>query len=478
MRSLAWIALAACAVGPDFKRPAPPRAGRYTARGVHQTSAADGVAQVVHPGEQLAATWWQLFHSSALDALVRTALAGNADLEAAEASLRRSEYNLRAGYGVFFPQADVTASAQRQRFSPSEFGSPAPANVFNLYTLGGAVSYTLDLFGGERRTVEALRAQVDVQCYTLAAAHLTVTGNVIDTAIARAAYAEEIAASEELVTSLRGEVAIARTQAQAGTATYAAVLALETQLANTSATIPPLRQQLAHASALLASLVGRTPAEWQPPAIALDDLSLPRELPVSLPSQLVRQRPDVLVAEATLHVSSANIGVATAALFPSITLSGTYGLQSSSLAALFTPARRVWSFGGSLLQPIFHGGQLLNQRRAAIEAYRQALASYRSTVLNAFTDVATALDALVHDADAVDARAHALAAATDARKLVLVNYQAGLVSYLDVLNAEAQYQQARIGQIGARAQRLQDTVALFIALGGGWWHATGVPCAR
>jgi NodT family efflux transporter outer membrane factor (OMF) lipoprotein len=199
---------------------------------------------------------------------------------------------------------------------------------------------------------------------------------------------------------------------------------------------------------------------------------------VSLPSQLVRQRPDVLVAEATLHVSSANIGVATAALFPSITLSGTYGLQSSSLAALFTPARRVWSFGGSLLQPIFHGGQLLNQRRAAIEAYRQALASYRSTVLNAFTDVATALDALVHDADAVDARAHALAAATDARKLVLVNYQAGLVSYLDVLNAEAQYQQARIGQIGARAQRLQDTVALFIALGGGWWHATGVPCAR
>lgn len=467
-----------CAVGPNFHRPAPPATRRYTAQDVRQTATADGVSQVLHPGDQLASTWWELFQSRSLDALVRMALANNADLEAARASLARSQYSLQAGYGVFFPQVDGTAVARRQRFSPSQFGSTAPTNVFNLYTLGGAVSYSLDVFGGERRTVEALRAQVDVQCYSLAAARLTVTGNVVNTAIARAAYEQEIAASEELVTSLRGEIEIARTQATAGTAAYSAVLSLETQLANTAATIPPLRQQLSHADALLASLAGRMPGEWQPPKIALDELTLPRDLPVTLPSELVRQRPDVLIAEANVHVSSANVGVATAAMFPSITLTGTFGQQSSTLADLFSPGHWVWSFGGSLLAPIFHGGKLRSERRAAVEAYRQSIATYRSTVLTAFSDVATSLNALVNGADAVDARTRALAAATDTRKLVAANYQAGLVSYLDVLTAEIQYQQARIGQIEARAQRLQDTVALFIALGGGWWALADVPCRR
>ncbi len=474
---LALSACVACAVGPDFHRPPAPRTTRYTRDGITGTIAADGTAQVIRMGEPLAGAWWQLFGSAELVDLVRISLANNPNLDAARASLRRSEYLLRAGRGVYYPQVDASAGVSRQRFSPSRFGGTAAPNEFTLYTLAGTVGYTLDVFGGQRRTVEALHAQVDAQCFTLAAAWLTVTGNVVNTAIARASYAAEIAATDELVTALARQVEIARAQELAGTGTHAAVLTFEAQLASTSATLPPLRQQLVEADTLLATLVGRAPADWQAPALALSAIALPRELPVSVPADLVRQRPDILTAEANLHVSTANIGVATAAMLPSFSLSGSIGSDTSQLDSLFSYSSLVWNVGANLLAPLFHGGTLSNQRKAAIEAYRQSLAAYRQTVLGAFADVSNSLHALVNDAHELDDRLRAVRASTDALHIVSANYEAGLVGYLDVLTITTQYQQAQLSMIAARARRLQDTVALFIALGGGWWSATQV-CPR
>lgn len=472
------VCTAACAVGPDFRSPPPPRVARYTADGVRGTITADGVGQVVRPGAQLAATWWQLFGSPSLDQLVRTALARNQDIAAARANLRRSAFNLRAGFGVFFPQIDASANASRQRFSAARFGAATPPSTFTLYTLTGTINYTVDVFGGERRRIEALRAQVDVECYSLLAAHLTVTGNVVNTAIARAAYAEQIRATEQLVADLDKQVELARAQERAGTAAYPQVLSLETERENTAASLPPLRQQLAAADATLSTLLGYAPAEWQPPHIALADLALPRELPVSLPAQLVRQRPDVLIAEGTLHVSSANIGIATAAMFPSFSLNSSVGGESKNLDQVLAYGNFVWNFGLNLLAPIFHGGTLSAQRRAAVEDYRSALASYQQTVLSALADVATSLHALVNDAEAVAARRRALTAARKSRELVGQNFDEGIASYLDVLVADTQYRRAWLGLIEAQARRLQDTVALFVALGGGWWSTGYAACAE
>jgi NodT family efflux transporter outer membrane factor (OMF) lipoprotein len=459
------IAIAACTVGPDFHRPPPPAVDRYIA------------GQVVRPGEPLAAQWWQLFHSRELDAVVADALAHNASLEAARASLRRSRYSLAAGYGVFFPQIDVNAGIERQRFSAIQFGAPGThPTEFNLYTLGGTLGYTIDAFGGERRRIEALSADVDLQCYALAAARLSVTGNVVNAMIARAGYRAEIEATEQLVQSLRDQVAIAEAQARAGTAPPSNALSLRGQLESTAATLAPLRQRLAQADDLLATLVGRAPAAWRPPEVELAAFALPAELPVSLPSQLVRQRPDILIAEATLHENSANIGVATAALFPSFTLSGRAGETANHIDQLFDPSSWLWSIAANLAAPVFHGGTLKAQRSAAIEAYRQSLANYGQTVLSALADVANALWALELDAQALAAQTRSVTAWTEAKKLIEANYAAGLVDYLQVLITEDSYLQARLAYVQAEAQRLQDTVALFVALGGGWWQDRPALC--
>ena len=475
-RAWPFALLAACAVGPDFHRPRPPATTRYTHGGVRGTIAAGGVAQSVRAGAALAAEWWHVFGSRELDALVTEALAHNPSLAAARASLHRSEYLLRAGYGVFWPQLDANAGATRQRFTPARFGVTTPPSEFNLYTLGGSLGYTLDVFGGQRRTVEALRAQVDVQCYTLAAARVSLTANVVNTAIARAGYRAELAATEQLVRSLEEQVAIAEVQVRAGIANATTLLSLRTQLANTQALLPPLRQRRDQADNLLATLIGRAPADVAPVELDLAKLVLPRELPVSLPSQLVRQRPDILIAEAALHASSAQIGVATAAMLPSFTISGSAGWQGTTLSSLIGKNNLFWSIGGNVLAPLFHGGTLNNQRKAAIEAYRQSLASYHDTVLRALADVATTLEALQHDAEALDARQRALADATSSSQLVATNYRAGTAGYLDLLVANAQLRQAQITAIEAAAQRLQDTVSLFVALGGGWWSVRHDVC--
>ena len=453
-------------------RPKGPQVERYTSQpGPASTMAADGQAQRFGVGAKVAADWWRLFESPQIDALVRQAIADNPSLQAAQAGLRQSEASLRAGYGVFYPQLDAGIGATRQKFSPAAFGQNFAGSIFNLYTLSATVSYALDVFGGERRAVEGLQAQADFQRYALLGTYLALSGNIVNTVVARAAYEAEIRATEEIIGMQREQIRITEAQVRANTVPYANLLSMQSQLAATEATLPPLRQRLDQAGHLLATLAGRTPAELALPDVDLAALKLPADLPLSLPSELVRQRPDVLASEAQLHAASANIGVATAAMLPRFTLSGSFGQNSNTVSTLAQSGSRVWGAGADVTAPLFHGGTLWSQRKAAMEAYQQAAANYRQAVLGAFEQVADTLRALEHDAEALDAQSRALDAAEQALRLLQANYEAGVASYLQVLVANTQYQQAKIGYLQARAQRLQDTGAFFLALGGGWWNA-------
>lgn len=470
--------LAGCAVGPNFRHPGAPAVSHYV-NGTDplDTVSAHGAAQRFSPGAEVAADWWRLFGSEKLDAIVTEALAANPGLTAAQASLRQSESNLRSGYGIFYPQAEAAAAAKRQRFSPLEFGSSSTAPIFNLFTLSASVSYALDVFGGERRMIEGLHAQVDLQRATEQATYLTLVSNIVNTVVARAAYRAEIDATRQLIELQRQQVRLAQVQVNAGTVPYSNVLSLKSQLAATEATVPQLEQRLSQSDDLLATLAGHVPAEWAPPDIGLAELTLPAELPVSLPSELVRQRPDVLVAEATAHNASASVGVATAAMLPSITLTGDYSANSTAISQLSSAGGRAWEAGAGLTQPLFQGGTLWYRRKAALDQYAQASALYRQVVLAAFAQVADTLQALEHDAAALGAQDEALASAQEALHLVHANYEAGLNTYLDVLSADAQYHQAVINDLQMAAVRYQDTVALYVALGGGWWRAAAAPAA-
>jgi len=461
--------LAGCAVGPNFVRPAPPAIDHYAfGSDPAVTVAAQGNAQRFVPGGAVAAEWWQLFDSPQLSELVAESLSGNPTLDAARASLRASQDNLRSGYGIFYPQLALDASATRQRFAPIKFGSSVPSSIFNLFTLSASVSYVLDLFGAERRTVEALGAQVDLQRSSEQATYLALTSNVVNTVIAKAAYQAEIDATRGLIALQREQVSLAEVQVRAGTAPYASVLSLQSQLSSHEATIPQLEQKLTQSDDLLATLSGHLPAESRPREITLAQLRLPGELPVSLPSDLVHQRPDILLAEASLHTASAEVGIATAALFPSITLSGAYSGNSTTTDRLLGSQGRAWGIAGDISAPLFEGGTLWFKRKSAIEGYEQARSLYRQTVLSAFAQVADTLRALEHDAAALKAEDEALRTAEQALHLVQINYEAGLATYLDVLNADTQFHQAQVNDIQAVAVRYQDTVALYAALGGGW----------
>lgn len=466
------ISLVGCAVGPDFVRPTPPPVDRYT-QGAEPTATipADGQAQHFAKGATVPADWWRLFNSAKLDAVIDDAFAGNQNLQAAQASLRQSQDYLRAGYGVFFPQLDASFNATRQKFSPARLGSSSPGSIFNLFTLSATVSYALDVFGGERRAIEGLQAQEDVQRATVLGTYLTLSGNIVNTIVAQAAYREQIKATEQIIGLQQEQIGITETQVRAGTVPYANVLSLQSQLTSSEALLPPLKQKLSQPEHLLATLVGRAPAEWTPPQIDLSDLTLPGVLPITLPSELVRQRPDILAAEAQLHSAGTEIGVATAAMFPSFSLNGSYGQNSTSMNGLFKSRGNFWSLGADVTAPLFHGGTLWFKRKAALEGYQRAAAGYRQTVLGAFAQVADTLRALEHDAEALHAQSQALKTAQEALRLYQANYQAGIVNYLQILFANGQYHQARIGYLQVQAQRLQDTVALFMALGGGWRDA-------
>lgn len=470
------MALAGCAVGPDFRRPAPPTVSSYTADALPGETAEakvdGGTSQRFVSGEEIPPLWWELFRSEALDRVIRQALSDSPTLAAAQARLRVAEETRRAQAGALYPRVDGNASYARQKITDASFGDlgfTIPA--FTLYNASVSVSYMLDLFGGTRREVEALQAEVDYQRFQREGAWLTLTANLATTAIQEGALRGQIRATREIVAAEEQQLALVERQFRLGGASRPDVLAQRAQLAQTRTTLPPLEKQLAQTRHRLAVLAGRFPGEAGTlPEFDLDGLSLPQELPVSLPSSLARQRPDILAAEELLHAASARIGVATANLYPQITLTGSFGSEAPQARDLFGSAAEVWRLGAGVLQPVFRGGELTAKRRAAIAAYDQAEALYRETVLSAFQNVADVLSALEMDAQALMAQAEAESAARAALELARQRFQLGAASYLTLLNAERQHQQARIGLVQAQATRFADTAALFQALGGGWWN--------
>jgi NodT family efflux transporter outer membrane factor (OMF) lipoprotein len=474
--ALVSLVLAGCAVGPDFRRPAPPAAASYTTEALPGETAeakvAGGAPQRFAPGEEIPPQWWALFRSEALDRLIRQALEESPTLAAAQATLRIAEENRRAQFGALLPRVDGNASASRQKIPGASFGQPANSNPsFTLYTASVNVSYALDLFGSTRRELEALQALVDYQRYQLEGAWLTLTANLVTTAVQEGALRAQIRAIRDIVAAEEQQLALVEGQFRLGGASRPDVLAQQAQLAQTRATLPGLAKQLAQTRHRLAVLAGRFPGEAANlPEFELDALSLPQELPVSLPSSLVRQRPDIRAAEEVLHAASARIGVATANLYPQVTLTGSLGSEANKVSDLFGSGMSVWGFGAGVLQPIFRGGELAGKRRAAVAAFDQANAQYREIVLQAFQNVADVLRALEMDAETLKAQAEAEAAARAALDLARERFRLGAASYLTLLNAERQDQQARIALAQARAVRFSDTAALFQALGGGWWN--------
>ena len=463
-----FMMLTSCMVGPDFIKPKAPAVDRYTQEASPiETVMADGWVQYFDLGAKVNADWWRLFNSAKLNVLVSNALASNLNLQSAQANLRQSQANLQAGYGVFFPQVDAGFTPVRQQFSPARFGSNSVSSTFNLYTFSTTVSYSLDVFGGERRNVESLAAQKELQRYIALGTYLALTGTIINTVIAKAAYHAEVQTTEQWLALLQKQIKLTDVQVNAGIVPYQAVVTLRSQLAQVAASLPSLKQKLNQTEHLQANLVGLTPADWRSPTINLDDLTLPLTLPVTLPSELVHQRPDILAAEAQLHSDSAKIGVATAGLFPNISLSGSYGYNSQSLLDLFMSKGNIWSMAANFAQPLFHGGTLWFGRKAAIATYQKSLAIYQQTVVSAFSQVADALSALQHDAEIIAAQRQSLEAADDALRLITANYQAGLVNSQQVLISESLRLQVKLAYLSALAQRYQDTVAFFVALGGG-----------
>lgn len=359
----------ACAVGPDYVRPEPPADVRYTWGRTEGVSASRDVSgQTIRSSNDLAADWWRLLRCPELDGLVAEAIVNNPNLRQAEATLHRAQHSLKAGYGVFLPEVDANAGFTRRRFTPAVIGLPQPPSTFNLFTLSSTVTYSLDIWGGNRRALEALKAEVEAQRHAVIGAFVVLSGNVVNTVVATAAYREEARIVSQLILIQLEQVRIAEAQVVAGTRAYADVLGLRGQLAALRGRMPPLLRSAEQSSHLLATLLGRTPAERPPPDIELADLRLPSDIPMSLPARLVRQRPDILVAEARLRAANAQIGVATAALLPNLTLSGDVGVNNPSAAELFTSRSLFWSVGAGLTQPVFRAGTLWYERKAAIDA--------------------------------------------------------------------------------------------------------------
>jgi NodT family efflux transporter outer membrane factor (OMF) lipoprotein len=374
-----------------------------------------------------------------------------------------------------FPAFDATGAGQRQLQNGSSFGGGVPSTLFNLYNVSASVSYTLDLFGGSRRQLEALRAQVDYQQFQLLATYLTLTSNIVTTAFAIASYEEQIKATEALIRDEAGQLSILEKQFRLGGIANTNVLTQRTLVNQSRATLPPLQKSLSQSRHAMATLLGEYP-DTPIPSISLNKLRLPNEIPVTVPSQLVRQRPDVRAAEALLHAASAQIGVATANLFPQFNITGNFGWTAPVPSSLFLPLSKTWAMAGQLTQPLFHGGALFAQRRGAIDTFEQALANYKQVLLVAFQNTADSLRALETDARTFQAAKAAERDAYQSFKIISQQYRDGGVAYLDLLNAQQQYQATRITSIQAQAQRYADTAALYQSLGGGWWNRKNSQC--
>jgi NodT family efflux transporter outer membrane factor (OMF) lipoprotein len=478
--AIAALAVAAaltssCAVGPDFARPAPPDADRYTrARPPTRTASTDiakGQAQRFVTGLDIPAQWWTLFHSPRLNALIERALKANPTVEAAVAALRLGQENVYVQQGKFLPL--VQANFNPTVGQTAEDVSPVlstPNRMFTLYTAQVLVSYTFDVWGLNRRAVESLQAQADSQHFLLEGAYLTLTSSIAGAAIQEASLRAQIDTTNHLIDLNTKVLALLRRQFENGYVARQDVATQEAQLAQVKATLPPLRRQLAVQRDLLAALAGRFPSEEPPEKFELSALRLPLDLPVSVPSLLIEQRPDVRSAEQLLHSAAAQVGVAIANTLPNFTVNATGGYTATQLANLINPTNLFWTLAGNATQTVFDGFMLLHQKRAAEAAYDQAAATYRSTVITALQNVADALRAIQYDAQTLKAQREFARAAKISLDLARQQLESGYANFQVVLLAEQTYQQAVLAVVQTQAQRLADTVALFQALGGGWWN--------
>ena len=470
----AALLLAACAVGPNFQPPAPPAVNRYTpdpmSASTNKAAVAGGESQSFVEGASVAGDWWTWFRSPTLTAVVTQALKANPDMAAARAGLRAAHETYLAQWGALLPSAEANYNVARQQASATLAPPLASnSNPFTLQTATVSVAYAADVFGGVRRQTEATRAQVDLARYQAEATYLTLTSNLVLAEFQEASLRAQIDATSQIISSAEAVMKITVRQHDLGQLSGADVLAQAALLAQARQTLPPLQKQWAQQRDLIADLTGHAPSDALPGPHDLESLSLPTELPVSLPAQLVEQRPDVLAARANLHVASAEVGVAIANRLPSFQLSANVGGAATNIANLFANGNSFWSLAAGVTQPIFQGGALLHRQRAAEASLDQAKAQYRSAVLGALQNVADCLQALDFDASALSAASAASDSAGRSLTIGRRQLELGQIGFVAVLNAEQTDQQARIALIQTRAARYADTVALFAALGGGWW---------
>jgi len=468
--ALASVALLGCAIGPDFQPPSSPQVNSYTASPLPEKTIRirdqDDKTQTFNFGQSLQRQWWTLFECAPLNQLIKQGLLNNPSLQAAQAAVRQAEENLKGGIGGYWPTLDAQGSLSRQKASEASLGQNAPLPTFNLYNASLNVSYSPDIFGTLRRQVESLGAQTDYQRFEWEAAYLTLTTTIVTTAIHEALLRAQIQVTQDLLGAQEKQLKIITSQFRLGGSSQSDILAQETLVAQTKATLPPLTSSLAQGRHNLAILVGDLPSKAVLPIFTFQDIHLPSDLPVTLPTSLVHHRPDIKAVEALLHQASAQIGVAKANMLPQLTLTGTVGDTSNNFHSLFASSSSVWNIGSQLLQPLFRGGAMIAKENAAIAAYDQAFALYRQTVLQAFQQVADVLHALVEDAKTYKALVIAEKAASDSLRLSRKQYKLGALSFLAVLSAERQYQQTRLNRLQAEAARYKDTAALFQALGG------------
>jgi NodT family efflux transporter outer membrane factor (OMF) lipoprotein len=462
------LSVGGCAVGPNFTRPASPSAARYTGdtpRGEEAT--ASDTAQHIALGREIEGNWWALFRSDTIDQLVKQAVEHNRTLVASKATLAQAQELALAQAGSQYPQVDLTAGVGRQQYG-AEFigGSFGQLPPFTYFAIGPTVSYTLDYTGGVARSVEEQYALAEVERRQLDAAYLTVTGQAVMQALAIASAHAQIATVETILAQDRDNLRLVQTAFDNGSVARADVVSAQSQIANDMTLLPPLRQDLAKARHALSVVLGRVPASALPPDVDLAQITLPMEVPVSLPSELAHRRPDILAAEARLHAATSAVGVAQSNLYPKIQLSATVGQQSLKADQLFNQANNAWSIISGLTAPIFDGGTLRAEKRAAVDAMHASAATYEQTVLEAFGQVADLLEALGHDAEQIDAQAQAQQAAQSSLDLARDSYREGNAGVLLVLDAERSYQRARLGYVRVEVQRYIDTVQLFLALGG------------
>ena len=489
-----------CAVGPNFHKPQAPANAGYAAEALPQASSSTDIhgGEVQHyiAGRDIPFQWWELFQCPALNSLIEKAFKANPSVAAAQAALAQAQELVYAQQGFYFPSVGATYQAERHKIAGNLTNDQAPGvqgngdNLlpplqtpgvppytaplyYNFQTAELTVGFVPDVFGGNRRQVESLAAQTEVQRFALEATYITLASNVAAAAIQEASLRAQIRATQQIIAADEKALQILRDQFRLGQAMRIDVAAQETALAQAKATLPPLQLQFEQGRDLLRALVGNLPNQDVPETFELDALQLPPELPVSLPSKIIEQRPDVRAAEAQLHAANADVGVAVAAMLPQFPITGSYGGNADQFSWMFRHGGPFWNLVGDMTQPLFQGGTLLHRKRAANEALKQAAAQYQSAVITAYQNVADTLHASLSDADALAANVDAENAAKVTYDLTLRQMQVGYVNTLILLAAETAYDQALLNRVQAQAARYGDTVALFQALGGGWWHRNG-----